>query len=50
MGGDTTRVLNEKCIQFEDQINLPLNNDKKEYVLGFDLQFRDNVTITVTVR
>jgi hypothetical protein len=30
-------------------IRLPLNNDK-EFVLAFDLQFRENVTITVTVR
>jgi hypothetical protein len=43
-------VTREKCIQFEDQIRLPLNNDAKEYVLSFDLQFRENVTITVTLR
>ena len=50
MGGDITRVTSQKCIQFEDQIRLPFNNDNKEFVLGFDLQFRENVTITVTVR
>lgn len=49
-GGDITRVLSQKCVLFESQVNLPLKNKLKEYILSFDLQLRDNVTITVTVK
>jgi hypothetical protein len=49
-GGDINRVQRQSCVQFDQEVSLALNNDRKELILSFDMIFFDNVTITVTVR
>ncbi|TRY79320.1 hypothetical protein TCAL_10053 [Tigriopus californicus] len=49
--GDTTRVMSLDCVHFDLASKIQLSLEKtSDFVLNLDLQFKQNVTITVTVK